>query len=78
MKKVILYRDQYSYFGKKAKEWLDSHKLAYEDKDIGIPANLEELFSISEQYSIPVIVAGKKVIFGFDEEKLKEVLQKTE
>jgi len=72
--KITIYTDQYSYFCEKTREWLQKHHFEYEEKDVKLPQNTEELFKISEQYAVPVIIADDKVILGYNEEKLKEIL----
>jgi len=73
-KKITIYTDQYSYFSDKLREWLKSHGFEYEEKDVKEPTVADELFQVSEQYAVPVIVVGKKVILGFDEKRLEELL----
>lgn len=75
MKKMMLYNDQYSFFGKKAKKWLEEHQVEFEEKDVSLAKNLEELFACSGQYAVPVIVADEEVILGFDEKKLEKILK---
>lgn len=76
MKKIILYGNKYSYFTEEAKKWLEVHSLEYEERSAQDPKNLNEVFKLSGQYAVPVIVIGKGVIIGFDEKKLEEALKK--
>ena len=75
MKKITLYTDKYSHFGKMTARWLREHGFEFEAKDVAEKSNLDELVKLSEQYAIPVIVIGKEVIVGFNDKKLSEFLE---
>lgn len=73
-KKTILYADRDGRFCQAAREWLKSHGVDFEERPAETPEAQEEVFEISEQYALPVIVAGKDVIIGYDEKRLNELL----
>jgi len=62
---------------KKAKEYLASKNLKFEEIDVSEdPKKAAELVKISGQTSVPVLVINKKVIVGFDKEKIDEAIKK--
>jgi arsenate reductase-like glutaredoxin family protein len=73
-KKIIIYTDKYSEFSEQLRDWLKERNFEYEDKDVSVSANSDELFKVSEQYAVPVALVGTKVIIGFNESELKEAL----
>lgn len=77
-KKIILYTDKYGYFCRKTKEWLLSRGFQFEEKDVSVAANLQELYNVSGQYAVPVIVCGKNIILGRNEDELNKILLKTD
>lgn len=74
MYKIVLYSDKQSEFSDKARLWLGGHGFVFEERDVAETENLESLFSISEQYAVPVIIIDGKVVIGFNEKKLEELL----
>jgi len=58
----------------KVKKYLDSNNIEYED--INVQEDLqgrEDMISLSNQQSVPVINANGEVIIGFDKEKLDKL-----
>jgi arsenate reductase-like glutaredoxin family protein len=74
MNNIVLYSDKESEFCEKARQWLVDRGYAFEEKGVAEGDNLEGLFSVSGQYAVPVIVVDDKVIVGFNEKKLEELL----
>lgn len=75
-KNVILYYTKESIFSDKAREFLRSRDISFQEVDVkSSPEAAEELAEISGQYSVPVILVGEEVVLGFDEKKLKELLE---
>ena len=61
----------------KAKEFFDKNKIKYKDIDVASnPEAAKEMIEKSGQKGVPVIEVGGKVIVGFDESELKEILKK--
>jgi glutaredoxin-like YruB-family protein len=61
---------------KKAKDWLKEHKIKFEDIDVSIDRKArEEMIDKSGQMGVPVIMIGKEVIVGFDEDAMKKALK---
>ncbi len=73
--KVTIYSTPTCPYCVMAKEFLDEHKIKYEDLDVAENEHArEEMVKISEQMGVPVITVDRKVIVGFDKEKLKKAL----
>jgi glutaredoxin-like YruB-family protein len=73
--KVKIYSTPECPFCKKAKAFFKANNIEYENIDVSAnDKNLEEMKSISEQMSVPVIDIDGKILTGFDEAKLKAAL----
>ncbi len=73
--KVTVYSTPTCPYCVMAKDFLDEHKIKYEDLDVAENEHArEEMVRISEQMGVPVITVDKKVIVGFDKVKLKKAL----
>lgn len=60
----------------RAKEFLSQRGIRYKEVDVTKEKkNLEEMFRISGQTGVPVIVINDEVVVGFDQERLEEKLQ---
>jgi len=65
---------------KRTKRFLDSHKIVYDVVDVDLldDAKQDEVMEKVEQMtgrrSFPVVIIGKDIIVGHDEEKLKKAL----
>ena len=60
---------------KKLLDFLRTHDIAYEEKNIANAEFAEELFAKSGQETVPVtIIEGKEPILGFEPETLREQL----
>lgn len=66
---------------KRTKRFLDDHKIAYECIDVDLLEDkrqdevMEELERLTGKRSFPVVIVGKEVIVGHDEEKLRKALK---
>jgi glutaredoxin 3 len=63
-----------------AKEWLKEKKIEFEDVDVAKDPNAaKDLVRESGQMGVPVIIIGegkdKKVVVGFDQNKLEEFVK---
>ncbi len=75
-KSVEIFSTPTCHFCHDAKEWFDEMNIKYTDHDVSI--NKEELtrmMEITGQRGVPVIIIGNDVIIGFDQNKLKELLE---
>jgi len=66
---------------KRTKRFLDSHKIAYDSVDVDLldDAKQDEVMDKVEKMtgkrSFPVVIIGKDIIVGHDEDKLKKALR---
>ena len=66
---------------KRTKRFLDEHKIAYVAIDVDLldddkqDKTLEELEKLTGKRAFPVVIVGKEIIVGHDEEKLKKALK---
>ncbi len=72
---VIIYTTPSCVYCKMAKEFFRKNNIAYEEKDVAIdPAAREAMLAKSGQMGVPVIEAGGKIIIGFDQSRLRQIL----
>lgn len=79
MKKVKIYTSPACSYCEMAKDWLKEKKISFEEIDVAKNQKAaEDLVKFSGQIGVPVIIMGegkdKKVIVGFDQGKLEELL----
>ena len=66
---------------KKTKRFLDDHKIEYDCVEVDLLDDakqdevLEEIEKITGRRSFPVVVVGKEIIVGHDEEKLRKAFK---
>ena len=75
-KKVTIYSTPSCHFCHAAKAFFDEHAIVYED--INVAENLEkrkEMIDLTGQMGVPVIRVADDVVVGFDEGKLRELLE---
>ncbi len=74
--KVLVYSTEVCPWCHKAKDWLKENKIEFTDYDVGNDKTAaEEMISKSSQRGVPVIDIDGKIIIGFNEEKMKELLE---
>ncbi len=74
-KKVKIYSTPTCIWCEKTKEFLKQKGIEFEDIDVSSDKKkAKEMIDISGQMGVPVIVIGKEVIIGYDQEKLEERL----
>lgn len=72
---VTVYSTPTCPYCKLVKKFLTAHKVAFTDIDVSAnPKAAEAMIKKTGQLGVPVIEIDKKVIIGFDEEKLKKAL----
>ena len=76
MHKVEIYSTATCHFCHMAKEFFTEHNIAFTDYNVGTDtAKRKEAVEKSGQMGVPVIVIdGKDVVVGFDQEKLASIL----
>ena len=73
--KVKIYSLPDCIYCKQAKSYFKANNIEYEDINVeDNPEAQKEMEEISEQRSVPVIVIDGKVTVGFDESKLKDLI----
>ncbi|MEM4473083.1 MAG: glutaredoxin family protein [Archaeoglobaceae archaeon] len=81
MAKIVVYGLTTCPHCKRAVEFLNAAKADFEviwvDKLEGEERKkvIEEIYSISKSYSVPLVVKGDKWVLGFNREKLEELLK---
>ncbi|MFH1472884.1 MAG: glutaredoxin domain-containing protein [bacterium] len=77
MKKVEIYSTETCHFCHMAKDFFTSHDVPFVDYNVGIDtAKRTEMLEKSGQMGVPVIIVDRKdVIIGFDQPRLKELLE---
>ncbi len=76
MKKVVMYSTPACHYCNLAKEFFDDYNISYEI--FNVQSDLEkrkEMMEKSGQMGVPVIFVDDEMVKGFDEEKLRELLE---
>jgi len=76
MKKVVMYSTPTCHYCNLAKEFFDDYNISYEV--FNVQTDLEkrkEMMEKSGQMGVPVIIIDDVVVKGFDEERLRELLE---
>jgi len=75
MPKVTIYTTTSCVFCKMTKEFFKEHNVVYEEKNAAAdPAARDELIQKSGQLGVPVIDVDGKLIIGFDQAQLRQLL----
>ena len=73
--KVKIYSTPTCVWCRATKEFLDEHKMPYEDINVAQDATAREyMFKRSGQMGVPVIEIGNEIIIGFDKARISELL----
>jgi glutaredoxin 3 len=74
-KEVKVYSTPTCPWCKKAKQWLDANKIAYQDFNVAQDsAARQEMIKKSSQTAVPTIIIDGDIVIGFNEPVLKEKL----
>lgn len=74
-KTVAIYSTPTCHFCQMAKEFFGEHGVEYTNYDVSKDLERrQEMFEITSQMGVPVIVIGDDVVIGFDREKVAELL----
>lgn len=73
---VVIYSTKQCPWCIRAKSFFEKNKIKFTEKDVGEDSEAaKEMITKSGQRGVPVIEAKGKIIIGFDENKLKEILE---
>jgi glutaredoxin-like YruB-family protein len=72
---VVIYSTPTCHFCHAAKDFFTANKVAFTDYNVGtdLPKR-KEMIEKSGQMGVPVITIGNKLVVGFDEPQLRELL----
>ncbi len=74
--KITVYSTPTCVYCKLAKEFFAENNLGFEDFDVSEDRDkLQEMVEKSGQMGVPVISIDEKIIIGFDEAKIREILK---
>jgi len=74
-KKVIIYSTPTCHYCNLAKDFFKENKISYETFDVQSDlAKRKEMIEKSGQMGVPVIYVGDELVMGFDEDRLRELL----
>ncbi len=74
--KIKIYTTQVCPWCIAAKKYFTQKGLEFEEIDVSAdPKNAAELIRLSGQSAVPVIIINKKMIIGFDKNKIEEILK---
>lgn len=75
-KEVVIYSTPTCHFCHAAKAFFDEHGVAYVNHDVASDMEKrKEMIDMTGQMGVPVIRIENDVVVGFDEAKVKELLQ---
>ena len=73
--KIIIYGTDSCPWCHKAREFMKEHKVKFTDKNVGEDQKAaQEMIKKSGQQGVPVIDVNGEIIVGFDEDRLKSLL----
>ncbi|NCO11338.1 NrdH-redoxin [Candidatus Pacearchaeota archaeon CG_4_9_14_0_2_um_filter_39_13] len=73
--KIIIYGTDSCPWCHKAREFMKEHKVKFTDKNVGEDQKAaQEMIKKSGQQGVPVIDVDGEIIVGFDEDRLKSLL----
>lgn len=74
--KVVIYTTPECVHCKMTKEFFRQNNISYEEKDVSVDDKArEEMVAKSGQLGVPVVDIDDKIIVGFDETAIKELLK---
>ncbi len=75
-KNVTIYSTPFCHFCHAAKEFFNENKIEFTDYDVASDTEKrQEMLDLTHQMGVPVIRINNDVIIGFDEPKLRELLE---
>ena len=78
MAKVIIYTTPTCVYCRMTKEFFKTHNVVFEEKDVTQDVQArDDMIKQSGQLGVPVINIDGKIVIGFDQARLKELLNIT-
>ncbi len=75
MSKITVYSTPTCHFCHMAKDFFNENKIEYTDYNVADDTEKrQEMREITGQMGVPVIMIGENVVIGFDEPKIRELL----
>lgn len=75
-KTVTIYSTPVCHFCHAAKDFFTANNVKYTEHDVAADAEKrQEMIELTSQMGVPVIRVDDDIIIGFDEDKLKELLE---
>ena len=75
-KKITIFTTPTCVYCKMAKEFFKEHNVAYEEKNVATDVEArDQMVERSGQMGVPVIDIEGKIVIGFDQERLMELLE---
>lgn len=75
MKNITIYSTPTCHFCHAAKEFFKTNNMEFTDVDVSRdPEKAKEMMSRSGQMGVPVIFIGEDMVIGFDESRIKSLL----
>jgi len=72
---VEIYSTESCHFCHMAKDWFTENNVSFVDHNIGVDTEKrKEMLEITGQMGVPVIKIGDDIVIGFNQPKLKELL----
>lgn len=76
MKNVTIYTSPTCHFCHLAKDFLNTNNITFTERDVASdPTAIQEAVAKSGQMGVPVIDIDGDIVLGFDEPKLRELLE---
>ena len=73
--KVSIYSTPTCHFCQMTKEFFAEHNIEYTNYDVSKDLQKrQEMFNLTSQMGVPVIVIDNDIVIGFDKEKISELL----
>lgn len=72
---VEIYTTPFCAYCKLAKEWFKKSNISYNEYDVQADIQRrQEMLDKTRQFGVPVIIIDEKIVIGFDQPKIKQLL----
>jgi len=73
--KAVVYTSKTCAYCPMVKQYLDRFDVDYEERDIEVGNNHKDSIEASGAFTVPVVVAGDRVVVGYQPGKLRSIFQ---